>query len=53
MTILEIEEYLNDAIKSWRIIRDDEHHEYNEIAPYYIDAFQSVKSSLFGTTLPE
>jgi len=53
MTIVEIEEYLDDSIKHWRSIRDDESHEHNDKAVYYIDAYQSVRSSLFGKTLPE
>lgn len=52
MTIVEIQEYLDEAINKWRDIRDDESHEHNHMAIYYIDAFQSVRSSIFGDVLP-
>ncbi len=41
----EIKQYLDKAIDSWRKKRDNEK---NEIAKYYIDAFQSVRISIFG-----
>lgn len=42
-------DYLDAAIRSWRRERDG--GERAELAPYYIDAYQSVRSSLFGETL--
>ncbi len=52
----EIKAYLDRAICSWRKKRDSVHldsgHDDHEIAVYYIDAFQSVRMSLFGELLP-
>ncbi len=42
--------YLDDCIRYWRNRRDKEH---DELAVYYIDAFQSVRTSLFGKLLPK
>jgi hypothetical protein len=41
----EVKKYLDDMIKYWRNKRDNENCNY---AKYYIDAFQSVKMSIFG-----
>lgn len=40
--------YLDGCIAFWRNKRDNENCEY---AKYYIDAFQSVRKSLFGELL--
>jgi len=40
-----VKEYLDECIRFWRT-SDDTH------AEYYVDAFQSVRTSLFGRTLP-
>ncbi len=45
-----IKGYLDNAIKIWRHKRDKESCEY---AKYYIDAFQSVRLSIFGELLEE
>lgn len=47
-----IEDYLDNAIRSWRRIANDADHKHFDIAPYYVDAFQSVRASLLGETLP-
>ena len=44
-----VKQYLDDAITFWRIKRDKENE---PLAPAYIDAFQSVRISLFGELLP-
>ena len=41
----DVKNYLDKTIESWRKKKDD------ETAEYYIDAFQSVRTSLFGDTL--
>ena len=46
----DIKEYLDLVIKRWRYERDVEKCDY---AKYYIDAFQSVRVSIFGETLGE
>lgn len=45
-------EYLDNCIRSWRINKDGAMSslEY-EMAVHYIDAFQSVRMTLFGATL--
>jgi len=47
-------DYLDGAIKAWRIKRDN--HANNLVdramAEHYVDAYQSVRTSLFGETLP-
>lgn len=43
----EIKKYLDKSIIYWRNKRDVEN---NQIAKYYIDAFQSVRTSIFGKT---
>lgn len=40
-----IKEYLDESIRIWRYKRDND--ECN-MAVYYIDAFQSIRASLFG-----
>lgn len=49
MTPDEMKAYLDNAIINWRKQRDEEN---NDIAQYYIDAFQSVRVSVFGELLP-
>lgn len=51
-----IKQCLDDAIVLWRDIRDGKTPappERQQMAPYYIDAFQSVRLSAFGGLLPE
>lgn len=43
-----IKNYLDNVIVFWRRRRDEKE---DEIAKYYIDAFQSVRNSLFGELL--
>ena len=45
----DIKTYLDNCIRYWRSKRDKENCEY---AIYYIDCFQSVRSSIFGECLP-
>ena len=49
----DIKEYLDNAIRCWREKRDDMSKSKEErlMAMYYIDAFQSVRTSLFGVLL--
>lgn len=52
-----IKEYLDGAIRKWRRKRDNPkigNARLSRLIPScYIDAFQSVRTSLFGETLPE
>lgn len=41
-----VKAYLDKAIRQWR--KSDEYY-----AIYYVDAFQSVRTSLFGLLLPK
>lgn len=43
----DIKQYLDNCIVFWRNKRDKEN---SKIAPYYIDAFQSIRCSIFGKT---
>lgn len=49
-----VRNYLDDAIRSWREQRDE--HEpgtdQHVMGVYYVDAFQSMRVSLFGEMLP-
>jgi hypothetical protein len=49
-----VQDYLDTAIRTWRAKRKeaagDERRDL--IAACYVDAFQSVRSSIFGSTLP-
>lgn len=45
----EVKAYLDRCIVHWRNKRDKEN---DKQANYYIDAFQSVRETLFGETLP-
>ena len=45
-----VKAYLDGAIRRWRKLRDQS---YNPAAVYYIDAFQSVRSSLFDELLAD
>ena len=44
----EVQKYLDECIKFWRRERDENN---SKIAVYYIDAFQSVRISIFGKLL--
>lgn len=44
----EIKNYLRRCVLHWRV----KDAEGDEVAKYYIDAFQSVSMSLFGETVP-
>ena len=44
-----LKDYLDRCIEYWRKQRDEEK---NPTAQYYIDAFQSVRTTIFGETLP-
>jgi len=51
----DIKKYLDDCITHWRMTRDNKPLTHEDkfrkgIAPYYIDAFQSVRTTLFGKT---
>ena len=49
----EIKKYLDKCIILWREKRDNaEDEEHRIMAVYYIDAFQSVRTTIFGETLP-
>lgn len=43
----EVKKYLDKCIRNWR----KEHNEGNRIALFYVDAFQSVRVSIFGEIL--
>jgi len=45
--------YLDATIRYWRLWVGDATDQRGEIAAYYVDAYQSVRISLFGETLPE
>lgn len=48
-----IRKYLDESIRFWREDRDEGHGDAEtEQAIHYIDAFQSVRKSLLGETLP-
>jgi len=49
-----VKEYLDTAIRHWRDVRDEEKRADSDygMATHYIDAFQSVRISLFGELLP-
>lgn len=53
-----IQDYLDNAIRAWRTQRDRAHGPEGDtaqriMAEHYVDAFQSVRTSLFGETLVE
>ena len=48
----DVKAYLDECIKHWRNIRDSE-SEKKDMAIFYVDAFQSVRTSLFGELLSE
>lgn len=52
---ISVKKYLDNAIESWRNTRDDMSNskEKRLMAIYYIDAFQSVRTSFFGALLKE
>lgn len=47
----DVKGYLDLVIRHWRKKRDDGGH-MSEFAEYYIDAYQSVRYSLFDELLP-
>lgn len=52
-TFQEIKDYLDEAIVYWRDVRDTGSGDEAEMAPFYIDAFQSVRMSIFGELLSQ
>ncbi len=45
--------YLDSAIKDWRVKRDGtDNSDAKTLATHYVDAYQSVRVSLFGELLP-
>ena len=53
-TLDEIKNYLDNCIKLWRSIRDNKvpnKEHLQELAYIYIDAFQSLRVSIFGELL--
>lgn len=49
-----VKEYLDKAIVLWRKKRvNADNREQDMQASHYVDAFQSVRSSLFGEILPK
>lgn len=46
-----VQDYLDSAIRRWRSIAQDRRHQHHEMAPFYVDAFQSARMSLLGETL--
>lgn len=48
-----VRDYLDKSITYWRARRDSSRSEVDtEISTNYVDAFQSVRNSLFGELLP-
>ena len=45
---IEILDYLNNAIHYWEKIDQNKKHKNHKWAVYYLDAFISVKESIFG-----
>ncbi len=41
-----VQEYLDNCIRYWR-------NNDSDYAKYYVDAFQSIRSSMFGEALPK
>ena len=56
MTLPEFRDYLDMAIRNWRKCWSDhiasENYRAAEMAGFYIDAYQSVRATLFNETLP-
>lgn len=52
LNVDEVQDYLDLAIRGWRNVSNNSDHPSFELAPYYIDAFQSVRLSLLGDLLP-
>jgi hypothetical protein len=51
----EIKDYLDECIRHWRGVRDSDCDSLDaqvSMAIYYIDAFQSMRITIFGETLP-
>lgn len=48
--VSDVERYLDETIMHWRGIRDGD-TPLAGVAPCYVDAFQSARSSLLGRTL--
>lgn len=48
-----VKNYIDECILFWRKVRDNENDPNSMFAVYYIDAYQSVRVSLFGRLLSE
>lgn len=50
MTLKELKKYLDSAIDQWREAAERANNPHTFIAKYYIDAYQSIRKSVFGET---
>jgi hypothetical protein len=48
-----IKQYLDQCIKYWREKRDNDPDGEYKYSYFYIDAYQSMRKSIFGEILPE
>ena len=51
-----VKQYLAAAVQKWRTLRDAAETPGDDawlMATYYVDAFQSVHTTLFGTLVPQ
>ena len=46
-----VRDYLDNAITKWREVRDADGEISSKVAVHYIDAYQSIRASLFRWTL--
>jgi len=46
-----VRDYLDNAITRWRKVREGDGDTSSQVAAYYIDAYQSIRASLFRWTL--
>lgn len=52
MTRGEVRKYLDDTIRGWREAKEETTNKHDQhTAACYVDAFQSVRKTIFGETL--
>ncbi len=47
----EVKKHLDKLIRYWRKVKLDKTDPLSDCAMYYVDAYQSIRTSLFGNTL--
>ena len=48
-----IKKYLDQCIEYWRARKNEPEHPYSSFAHFYVDAYQSMRVSIFGEEIED